>query len=132
MNKMTVYPYGNIERLFYASGALHGLLAVLALAASSHISANIDAANLVQQGGQIELFHALAILATLNVGIRLPAILFSLGGALFAFPLYLHGLIGFTGITFLTPIGGTILLIGWGVLLWSLLLPLPSISKKAQ
>jgi uncharacterized membrane protein YgdD (TMEM256/DUF423 family) len=116
------------ERLIGASGALHGLLAVVALASSSHLAASPGAAELLQRGGQIELFHALAIFAALSVGARLPAFLFSVGATAFALPLYLHGLGGITAISFLAPFGGLTLLAGWGILLWLLLLPRPKLA----
>ncbi|PHS25187.1 MAG: hypothetical protein COA85_07255 [Robiginitomaculum sp.] len=113
------------ERLTGASGALHGLLAVMALASSSHLATGPGGAELLQRGGQIELFHALAVFAALCVGARLPALLFTLGAAAFALPLYLHGYADFTALGFLAPIGGLILLAGWGLLFCVLLLPLP-------
>lgn len=113
------------ERLTGASGALHGLLAVMALAGSSHLATSAGAAQLLLRGGQIELFHALAVFAALCVGARLPAILFTLGATAFALPLYIHGLAGFTALGFLAPLGGLTLLAGWGVLLYKLILPQP-------
>ncbi len=123
MNKSTM---SNFERLTGASAALHGLLAVFALAASSHFANSDNAAMLLQRGGQIELFHALAVFAALCVNARLPAMLFTVGATLFALPLYLHALGGFTAFGFLAPIGGLTLLAGWAILLAILLLPQPS------
>ncbi len=122
MNKSTLCGF---DRLTGATAALHGLLAVIALAASAHIATSLNAADLLQRGGQIELFHALAIFAALCVGARLPAILFAIGATAFALPLYLHGLAGFTALGFLAPLGGLSLLAGWGLLLCNLLLPSP-------
>ncbi len=111
------------DRLAGAAAALHGLFAVIALAASAHIATSAEAADLLMRGGQIELFHALAIFAALCVGTRLPAIFFAIGATAFALPLYLHGLAGFTALGFLAPIGGVSLIAGWVLLLCNLLLP---------
>jgi uncharacterized membrane protein YgdD (TMEM256/DUF423 family) len=113
------------DRLTGASGALHGLLAVMALAASTHIATTVNAGDLLQRGGQIELFHALAVFAALCVRARLSALLFTLGAIAFALPLYLHGIANITALGFLAPIGGMILLVGWAVLIANLLLPQP-------
>ncbi len=122
MNKLSASAF---DRLTGAAGALHGLLAVMALAASSHVAASAGGSELLQRGGQIELFHALAVFAALCVGARLPALLFAVGATLFALPLYLHGMADITTLSFLAPMGGLTLLAGWGVLLFTLLLPQP-------
>lgn len=125
MNELSTYPLNARARLIGATGALHGLIAVIVLAASAHVAGSMDAAALLQRGGQIELFHALAVFAALNIGGRMPALLFTTGSALFAIPLYLHGFFDISSLSFLAPIGGMALLVGWVCLAWNLLSPLP-------
>ncbi len=108
-------------RLTGAAAAVHGLLAVLALASAAHGGAIPGAAGLLQRGGQIEIYHALAVFAALGVGARLPAVLFAAGAALFAWPLYVHALSGSTALVMLAPLGGLTLMAGWAWLVWSLL-----------
>ncbi len=110
-------------RLTGTAGALHGLLAVLALARAAHGGAIAGADLLLQRGGQIEMYHALAVFAALSVGARIPAVLFALGAALFALPLYVHALSGSTALVFLAPVGGLTLLAGWAWLIGTLLHP---------
>jgi len=110
-------------RLTGAVAALHGLLAVLALAGAAHGGAIAGASGLLQRGGQIEIYHALAVFAALCIGARGPAVLFAAGAALFAWPLYVHALSGSAALVLLAPVGGLTLLAGWAWLLWTLLRP---------
>ena len=114
---------GLFARLTGAAAALHGLTAVLVLAAAAHGGTSAAAADLLQRGAQIEIYHALAVFAALCNNVRIPALMFAVGAALFALPLYVHALSGSTVLVFLAPVGGLTLLAGWVWLLWSLLQP---------
>lgn len=71
-----------------------------------------------------QFYHALVLLF---VGLyqtrllRAPAILFLLGTLMFSGSLYYLALTNSTALVFVTPVGGTLLLAGWGTLLVSLI-----------
>ena len=100
-------------------GALGALLAVLIL-----LTAPVDAVEL-RQAAQIEFMHAMSTFACatfMNIGARAarhaPGCFVS-GSALYCFPVYFSCL----GVTTPSPIlkmaGEVLLLVGWGILIWS-------------
>lgn len=99
--------------------ALAGALAVAAGAFGAH-GASGPAAEWLRTGGQYQLVHAVAALIALRWGVRGPATLFVVGGAVFAITLYAMALGAPRWLGAVTPIGGALLIGGWLWLAWSL------------
>ncbi|OWK30822.1 DUF423 domain-containing protein [Sphingomonas mucosissima] len=97
--------------------ALSGALAVGAGAFGAH-GASGQAAEWLRTGGQYQLIHAVAALVALRLEARGPGWLFVAGGALFAGTLYLMALGAPRWLGAITPIGGTLLIVGWLWLAW--------------
>lgn len=97
--------------------ALSGALAVAAGAFGAH-GASGQAADWLKTGGHYGLVHAVAALVALHMGARWAAILFVVGGLVFAGTLYLMaaGLPRWLGAV--TPLGGAALIAGWLWLAW--------------
>ena len=93
--------------------ALSGGIAVAAGAFGAH-GASGEAAEWLKTGATYQLIHAVAALAVLDrLGGKGPAIAFLLGGAIFAFTLYAMALGAPRWFGAITPIGGTLLIVGW-------------------
>lgn len=95
--------------------ALSAALAVAAGAFGAHGASNPDAGEWLRTGGIYQLVHAVAALAILNFA-RGPAVLLLVGGAIFALTLYAMALGAPRWLGAVTPIGGTLLILGW---LWT-------------
>jgi uncharacterized membrane protein YgdD (TMEM256/DUF423 family) len=81
-------------------------------------------------------YHQLYAIVISMIGLTLPlqvnsrikswlarsAYVFTVGILLFSVSIYISAMTGITGITYLTPIGGIILMIGWGCLIRTALL----------
>ena len=117
-----------IPKILIPAAALNGLGAVAIGAASQHLLAgDPHRAELALTGVRYGLPHAAALLAlgALAVPVApLPRRLLSLAGAslalgvtLFAFSLYLLALGAPAEIAVATPIGGTLMILGWALLL---------------
>ena len=112
-------------------GALNGALAVMLGAFGAHgLKARVDASMLQTwaTASEYHIFHALALLLTGVLakqfadasGVVIAGwVLFS-GMAIFSGSLYLLVLTGQRWLGAITPIGGTLLIIGWLWLAWSL------------
>ena len=113
------------------AGAANGFVAVAMGAFAAHgLKAVLDPAALawVETGSRYQMAHALALLAVaLLIGdgeetsrrlLRLAGTTFLLGSVLFAGSLYLLALTGVAAFAWLTPLGGSALLIGWAALTW--------------
>jgi uncharacterized membrane protein YgdD (TMEM256/DUF423 family) len=98
--------------------ALSGALAVAAGAFGAH-AAQGQAAEWLRTGGIYGMVHAVAALVALQMGARGPAWLFVAGGLVFAGTLYLMALGLPRWLGAVTPIGGTLLIVGWLWLAWS-------------
>ncbi len=98
--------------------ALSGALAVAAGAFGAH-GASGAAIEWLKTGAQYQLVHALAALLAMRLEARGPAWLFLSGGAIFAGTLYLMALGLPRWLGAVTPIGGTLLILGWLWLAWS-------------
>jgi uncharacterized membrane protein YgdD (TMEM256/DUF423 family) len=98
--------------------ALSGALAVAAGAFGAH-GATGPAVEWLKTGGQYQLIHAVAALVALRFEAKGPAMMFLAGGAIFAGSLYLMALGLPKWLGAVTPIGGTLLIIGWLWLAWS-------------
>ena len=110
-------------RLWFGLGALVGLGAVAMAAVAAHGLSRLDPAALgmVRAGVQMQGWHALALLAT---GLWAPrggrwadaaGFAFTAGTALFCGSVYTLALTGAT-VGGVAPAGGTLLMIGWGLL----------------
>lgn len=95
--------------------ALSAALAVAAGAFGAHGASSAEAGEWLKTGGLYQLIHAVAALAMMNMA-RGPAILLLTGGAIFALTLYAMALGGPRWLGAVTPIGGTLLIVGW---LWA-------------
>lgn len=119
---------GEGVRIWLALAALNGFLAVAAGAFGAHAVSDPQAREWLRTGAQYQGIHAVAALACFGL-LRLivgPAgwagWLFGLGGLIFAGSLYLMALTGAKVLGAVTPIGGVLLLAGWAVLIWGILM----------
>ena len=112
-------------------GAVNGALAVMLGAFGAHgLKARVDAAMLQTwaTASEYHIFHALALLLTGLMakqfagagGIVVSGWLLFAGMTIFSGSLYLLVLSGQRWLGAITPIGGTLLIIGWLWLAWSL------------
>jgi uncharacterized membrane protein YgdD (TMEM256/DUF423 family) len=116
------------SRFWLGAGAANGLVAVAmgAFAAhglKDHLSA--DALGWMRTASDYQMWHGLALLAIAAQArpapaglLRLSAVALLLGILLFSGSLYLLALTHWQGFAWITPFGGTALLIGWALLLW--------------
>jgi uncharacterized membrane protein YgdD (TMEM256/DUF423 family) len=116
------------SRFWLSAAAANGLIAVAIGAFAAHglkdrLSA--DALGWVKTASDYEMWHGLALLAIALLGgdaitgvLRSAAIAFLIGVILFSGSLYLLALTGWRDFAWITPLGGTALLIGWALLLW--------------
>jgi uncharacterized membrane protein YgdD (TMEM256/DUF423 family) len=95
--------------------ALSAAIAVGAGAFGAHGAPNAEASDWLKTGGMYQLVHAVAALAILQFA-RGPAIMLLVGGAIFALTLYAMVLGAPRWFGAITPIGGSLLIIGW---LWT-------------
>ena len=117
-----------MARIWMVIGALSGLVAVGMAAYASHGLAP-EAAALATTGASLQAWHALALLGTgllaeRRTG-RLPSVAgfcFALGSLGFAGGVYLKALTGLS-VGLVTPLGGVLMLVGWGVLAAAALAP---------
>ncbi|WP_294287348.1 DUF423 domain-containing protein [uncultured Sphingomonas sp.] len=98
--------------------ALSGAVAVAAGAFGAHGAADAKAAEWLRTGGQYQLIHAVAALVALRLEAKWPAALFAAGGAIFALTLYAMAFGAPRWLGAVTPIGGTLLIVGWLWLAW--------------
>jgi uncharacterized membrane protein YgdD (TMEM256/DUF423 family) len=97
--------------------ALSGALAVGAGAFGAH-GVSGAAQEWLKTGAQYQLVHAVAALAVVRLEARGPALMFLIGGAIFAGTLYLMALGLPRWLGAVTPIGGALLIGGWLWLAW--------------
>ena len=106
------------QRIIFGIAALWGLLGMMLLAAGSHP----PAVSLLATGGQVLLFHAVAVLAVVNTQLvtgwrrAAPMALMLTGSGLFALALTLHAMTGVAAFALLAPVGGGLAILGWLVL----------------
>lgn len=116
-------------RIWLTLGAMYGFLAVVMGALGAHAMQGVLSSQLMdfwRTAVRFEFYHALALLAlglfTMiqpGPGQTLSGISFSLGIFFFSGSLYIRCLAGVPAIAVITPIGGTLLLLGWLALVWS-------------
>ena len=97
--------------------AISAAVAVAAGAFGAHGASGPQEAEWLRTGGLYQLIHAVAALAIMGVA-RGPAIMLMVGGAIFAVTLYAMALGAPKWLGAVTPIGGTLLIIGWFWAAW--------------
>lgn len=117
--------------IWLALGALNGLMAVAAGAYGHHSLAATDPyfRDAFATGVDYQMWHALALLSIAWLSDRQPApraagaagVLFALGILLFSGSLYCLGLTQETLVVGAAPMGGMLLIAGWGALIWAAL-----------
>ena len=113
-----------IERTFAAAGALSALVAVAAGAFGAHALRTRLAPDMLavfETATRYQMYHALGLLAVAwavtrwPVGsVRAAGWLFIAGTVVFSGSLYLLSLTGTRWLGAITPIGGVLLIVGWG------------------
>ncbi|MBU0555766.1 MAG: DUF423 domain-containing protein [Alphaproteobacteria bacterium] len=101
--------------------ALSAAVAIGASAFGAHAASSPQAAEWLRTGGLYQLIHAVAVLALLRFPVGSGASWALLGGSvLFAATLYAMALGAPRWLGAVTPIGGTIMILGWLWLGWKL------------
>ncbi|WP_336970513.1 DUF423 domain-containing protein [Sphingobium aromaticiconvertens] len=95
--------------------AISAALAVAAGAFGAHGAASPQAAEWLRTGGLYQLIHAVAALVLMGQA-RGAAVTLLVGAAIFALTLYAMAFGGPRWLGAVTPIGGTLLIVGW---LWA-------------
>lgn len=116
-------------KLWLALGATYGLLGVALGAFGAHaLKARLtgDLLAVWRTAVEYQFWHALALLAVGLLALQRPGTALNLAGAAFALgtllfsgSLYALALSGIRALGAVTPIGGVLLLCGWGALLWA-------------
>ena len=115
-------------RAWIALAALSGLMAVAAGAFGAHGVADPQAKAWLQTGAQYQLIHALAVFGCFAVWrmggapVQIAAWLFLAGGLIFAGSLYLMALGAPRWLGAVTPIGGVLMMLAWGMLAYGMVL----------
>lgn len=94
---------------------LSAALAIGAGAFGAHGVTDLKAAEWLRTGGLYQLIHAVAALAVMGVARGAAALLLA-GAAIFAGSLYVMALGGPKWLGAVTPVGGTLMIVGW---LWA-------------
>lgn len=115
-----------MNRVFFAIGSLSGLIAVAAGAFGAHaLRAHLEPTALEtwRTGAQYQMVHALALLATALGWSRLPTgslqaagWCFAVGTVLFSGSLYGLSALNLRFLGPVTPAGGLLFMLGWGLL----------------
>ena len=112
-------------RIWVAAAAVGGFVSVAAGALAAHAGAGVHAAELLRTGAFYGLVHATALGAVAGLARRddHPSLLIAIAGwsfvagiGLFSFSLFALAETGSRAFAFVTPFGGTALLIGWAAL----------------
>jgi uncharacterized membrane protein YgdD (TMEM256/DUF423 family) len=121
----------SLAQLWLALGALYGLLGVASGAFGAHALKGrlaADAVAVYRTAVEYQFWHALALLAVGMLALQRPATAlhvagaaFALGTLLFSGSLYALALTGMRALGAITPLGGVLLLCGWGALLWAVM-----------
>lgn len=108
------------DRAVVLLAALNGLTAVAFGAFAAHAISDPQAVAWLRTGSAYQLAHAAAGLACAGRS-RGAALTMGLGGAVFAATLYAMALGAPRILGAVTPIGGVLMIAGWGLLAWSAL-----------
>jgi len=99
-----------------AACGLLGACAVAIGAIASHVITNPQAVSSIEKASSYQLWHVLAILASLflrGASLVYARLLFMAGILLFCGSIYAKYLLGLTGAVMLAPAGGVALMAGW-------------------
>lgn len=107
-------------RPLLALAALNGLLAVAVGAFGAHAITDPQAKAWIATGAQYGLGHAVAALVAADRS-RAAAWAMTLGALLFSGALYALALTQMRWLGAVAPIGGTLMIAGWALLIWQLL-----------
>jgi uncharacterized membrane protein YgdD (TMEM256/DUF423 family) len=120
-----------VDRVFFALGAISGLLAVAVGAFGAHaLRSRIvpDMQTVFEVSARYHMYHALALLAAGWAVARWPGgaavtagWLFVAGTIVFSGSLYLLSVTGQRWLGAITPLGGLAFIVGWGALAWAAL-----------
>ena len=116
------------SRFWLSAAAANGLFAVAMGAFAAHglkDRLSGEALGWIRTASDYQMWHGLALLAISLPGrsgiegaLKAAAAAFLIGIILFSGSLYLLALVGWRGFAWVTPLGGTALLLGWVLLLW--------------
>ncbi len=120
----------NRSGLWLVIGGLNGLIAVAAGAYGWHNLGGDDAVReIFMMGVDYQMWHALAIVATAAVAARpeiagspapaIAGICFTLGIIAFSGSLYAYAISGYIPVEGAAPVGGGLLIAGWGLIVFS-------------
>jgi uncharacterized membrane protein YgdD (TMEM256/DUF423 family) len=114
-------------RIWLIGAGFHGAIAVGFGAWAAHGAARLldpPAVDWVKTGSAYQLWHAVALLGIAALGtwwkgrlLRLAGVAFCLGALAFSCSLYVLALGGPIWLVYVTPAGGTLLILGWLALL---------------
>ncbi len=123
-------------RIWLAIAAVNAFISVAAGAFGAHgLKERLTPEMLdhFETGARYHMYHALAMLLAaiamphIHAGsARAACIAFQIGIVLFSGSLYILSVTGVKKLGMITPFGGLALLIGWGLLAWAALRPIPS------
>ena len=118
-----------MDRLFFVTASIMGLLAVAFGAFGAHLlKAHLGADQLVtfETGVRYQMYHTFALLAVALAYTKWPGKalaasgwLFIIGTVLFSGSLYVLSLTGMRWVVFATPLGGLTFIAGWLCMAWS-------------
>ena len=116
------------SRFWFSAAAANGLIAVAMGAFAAHglkDRLSGEAIGWIKTASDYQMWHGLALLAisfpgrgSIDGRLKAAAFAFLIGIILFSGSLYLLALIGWRGFAWITPLGGTALLLGWALFLW--------------
>jgi uncharacterized membrane protein YgdD (TMEM256/DUF423 family) len=116
-----------MNRVIVAAGAVLGATAVMLGAFGAHALRDVlspQQAGWWETGVQYQMCHALALLLVAALPLRragLAAGCLGAGAVIFSATLYLMALGGPRWLGAVTPVGGALMIVGWGVLAWGAL-----------
>jgi uncharacterized membrane protein YgdD (TMEM256/DUF423 family) len=116
------------SRFWLSAAAANSLVAVAMGAFAAHgfkDRLSGEALGWIRTASDYQMWHGLALLAIsllsrngIGGALKAAAAAFLIGIILFSGSLYLLALVGWRGFAWVTPLGGTALLLGWALLLW--------------
>jgi len=102
-------------------GAAFGLLSVIMGALGDHaFDLSPEKAKSLATAIRYNMLYAVLVvaisLAPVSYGLKVPGIMLCAGAALFSLSIYASLLTGIPAITYLTPLGGITIMLGWAIL----------------
>jgi len=113
-----------MKKSFVMTAGLFGFVGVALGAFSGHALKEIlspEMLEIYKIGVQYHLIHSVVLLSIALSGkeyLQKAFIFFAVGIFLFSFSLYAYAISGMKLLVFITPLGGTSLLIGWGLIIY--------------